>query len=211
MRRYEALVVDFGGVLTTPLQDAMASFAAANAIELQDLVRATLAAYSGQDDSLVMDFETGRITEEQFATGFAARLSEYTGKQITPEGIIARLFAALELEETMLAAVEAARTAGLKTALLSNSWGQALYPRQRLDALFDVIVISGEVGLRKPDPAIFTLTTERLGSDPERCVFVDDHPGHLSSARDAGMTTVLHRDPARTISELESLLDAPLS
>ena len=72
--------------------------------------------------------------------------------------------------------------------------------------MFDVVVISGEVGLRKPDPDIFTLTTEKLGLDADRCVFVDDHPGHLKAALDAGMTTVLHRTPAETIAELEDLL-----
>ncbi len=81
----------------------------------------------------------------------------------------------------------------------------------RLDPIFDVMVISGEVGLRKPDPAIFELTTDRLGVAAGECVFVDDHPGHLQSAAQAGMTTVLHRDPARTIAELEGLLGLVLS
>jgi FMN phosphatase YigB (HAD superfamily) len=71
-------------------------------------------------------------------------------------------------------------------------------------------VISGEVGLRKPDPDIFTLTTDKLGIAPGRCVFVDDHPGHLKAALEAGMTTVLHRSPAESIAELEELLQVPL-
>ncbi len=208
---YAALVVDFGGVLTTPLQDAMQSFARANGIDFADLVRAALGAYTGENDSLVTDFETGRIGDDEFATAFAERLSRYAGKPINPEGIVARLFAGLEVEEAMLSAVEAARKAGIKTALLSNSWGRSLYPREQLDELFDVVVISGEVGLRKPDPEIFRITTARLGVEPGCCIFVDDHPGHLASAEQAGMKTVLHRTPAETISELESLLGAPLS
>ena len=210
MKHYDALVVDFGGVLTTPLQAAMVAFAEDMGIELQHLARAALGGYMGSEDSLVFDFETGRISEEEFSAAFAERLREYSGVEVDADGLVGRLFARLELEETMLAAVAAARAGGLKTGLLSNSWGTTLYPRERLDALFDVSVISGEVGLRKPDPAIFELTTRRLGVDPERCVFVDDHPGHLTSAAEAGMTTVLHREPARTIAELESLLGLPL-
>lgn len=111
----------------------------------------------------------------------------------------------------MFTAVEAARAAGLKTGLCSNSWGESLYPRSRLTGAFDVVVISGEVGLRKPDPAIFRLTAERLGVVPSRCVFVDDHPGHLQVAAEEGMKTVLHTSPPDTITQLESLLGVRLT
>ena len=211
MTRYEALVVDFGGVLTTPLQVAMLEFAQDAGIELQDLARAALGGYMGSEDSLVFGFETGRISEEDFTAAFVERLRDESGVEVDPNGLITRLFGGLRLEETMLEAVGAVRAAGLKTGLLSNSWGTTLYPRERLDPLFDVTVISGEVGLRKPDPAIFELTTRRLGVAPGACVFVDDHPGHLASASEAGMTTVLHRAPAGTIAELESLLGLALS
>lgn len=210
MTAYKALVVDFGGVLTTPLQEAMFRFAEEAGVELPALARAALGGYMGSEDSLVFGFETGTIAEQDFTKAFAERLREESGVQVDPDTLIQRLFGGLELEESMLTAVERARAAGLKTALLSNSWGTSLYPRDRLDPIFDVMVISGEVGLRKPDPAIFTLTTDRLGLPAEACVFVDDHPGHLTSAAEAGMTTVLHREPARTIAELESLLGIAL-
>lgn len=208
--RYEALIVDFGGVLTTPLQDAMVQFSEEHGIELQDLVRAALRAYSGGDDDLVVRFETGHLTEAEFALAFAGRLTEITGTEIGADGLLERLFGTLKLEDDMITAVERARTAGFKTALLSNSWGLGLYPREVLDRICDVIVISGEVGLRKPDPAIFTMTTEKLGLEPDTCVFVDDHPGHLKAASESGMTTVLHRTPRETISQLEELLGLSL-
>lgn len=209
--KYDALVVDFGGVLTTPLQEAMFRFAEEAGIELQHLARAALGGYMGSEDSLVFGFETGHISQEEFTKAFAERLREESGVEVDSESLIDRLFGGLDLEESMFTAVQRARAGGLKTGLLSNSWGTALYPRERLDPIFDVQVISGEVGLRKPDPAIFRLTTDRLGVSAEKCVFVDDHPGHLTSAAEAGMTTVLHRDPARTIAELESLLEMSLS
>ena len=211
MTKPQALIVDFGGVLTSPLQDAMVAFSAELEIELQDLVRAALGAYSGESDSLVTDFETGLITETEFAAAFALRLEKLTGKPVPAEGLVDRLFGALSLEEMMLDALVVARRCGLKTALLSNSWGLDVYPRSRFPELFDAVAISGEVGLRKPDPEIFHLIIEELGVPAALCVFVDDHPGHLKTARELGMRTVLHRTPAETIAELEELLGLELS
>ena len=204
--RFEALIVDFGGVLTSPLQDSMVAFAEELDIELQDLVRVALAAYSGADDDLVVGFETGRIPEEEFARSFAQRLTEATGRAVPHEGIVDRIFGALRPEEEMFDVVASARRAGYKTGLLSNSWGLRGYPRDRFEQLFDGVVISGEVGMRKPDAEIYSFTTEKLGVEAQACVFVDDHPGHLKAALDAGMTTVLHRTPAETIAELHTLL-----
>lgn len=202
---FRALVVDFGGVLTTPMQDAMAAFAEEAGIDLQDLVRAALGAYSGGQDPLVEDFETGKIAEEEFAVEFAQRLGRISGRPIPAEGIVRRIFR-IKLEDDMIGAVAAVRRAGLKTGLLSNSWGMSNYPMERFVTMFDTVVISGEVGLRKPDPEIFRLTAQRLDVPLGACVMVDDHPGHLKAALEEGMTTILHRSPAETIAELESLL-----
>jgi epoxide hydrolase-like predicted phosphatase len=211
MSKYKALVVDFGGVLTTSLQDSFVMFAEALGIELQDLVRVALRAYSGGTDTLVVAFETGAISDEEFSQQFAARLTEETGVEVDATDLVARMFGGMKLEEAMLEAVAAAKRAGFKTALLSNSWGLGGYPRNRLAEIMDVVVISGEVGMRKPDPEIFTFTTDKLDLPAEACVFVDDHPGHLKAAQEAGMVTVLHREPDRTIPELEELLGVPLS
>jgi putative hydrolase of the HAD superfamily len=211
MMKFEALILDFGGVLTTPLQDSMIAFADAEGIELEHLARAALGAYAGERDDLVTRFETGKISETEFATDFAQRLSELSGKEISAEGLVRRIFGGLRLEEDMLDAVAAVKGAGLKTGLLSNSWGINYYPTDRLQPLFDALVISGEVGMRKPDPEIFHLTTEKLGVAAEDSVFVDDHPGHLKAAQEIGMTTVLHRSPADTITQLEGLLSLDLS
>jgi putative hydrolase of the HAD superfamily len=186
-------------------------FADTLGIELQDLVRVALKAYAGDTDPLVVAFETGAISDEEFSKRFAQRLGDETGVDVDPEDLVARMFGGMRLEESMLNAVAGAKERGFKTALLSNSWGLKGYPRERLAEIMDVIVISGEVGMRKPDPEIFTFTTDKLGLDASACVFVDDHPGHLKAAQEAGMRTVLHRDPVRTIAELEGLLEVSLS
>jgi len=210
MSAYKSLIVDFGGVLTTPLEDAMAHFAETQGVELQDLVRVALAAYHGEGDDLVVQFEKGEIPDAEFALAFAQRLTEVSGRQVEAEGLLHRLLGSLQLEDDMFEMLRRARGAGIKTALLSNSWGLELYPRDLLTETCDVIVISGEVGMRKPDADIFEFTTNKLALPPQVCIFVDDHPGHLKTASEVGMTTVLHKEPAETIAELERLLEMPL-
>ncbi len=101
------------------------------------------------------------------------------------EGLIARLFGGMQQDEAMFDAVAGAR----------------------FDALFDVLVISGELGIRKPAPEIYALAAERLERPPERCVFVDDLPGNLKPARALGMATVLHRgDAPATLAEIREHL-----
>jgi putative hydrolase of the HAD superfamily len=210
MSRFEALIVDFGGVLTTPLQDSMIAFSESIGIEVQDLARVALRAYAGSEDTLVTSFETGRISEREFSLEFVQRLAQETGVEVDPERLVQRIFGGLRLEEGMLDAVGRARGHGYKTALLSNSWGLDLYPTERFTELFDLTVISGEVGMRKPEPEIFEFTVKELGVEASACVFVDDHPGHLKAAQELGITTVLHREPAQTFAELEGLLEVPL-
>lgn len=103
-------------------------------------------------------------------------------------------------------AVAAFRRAGIRTGMLSNSWGAATYDRARFEELFDVVVISGELGIRKPEPQIYAVAAERMGLAPGELVFVDDLPGNLKPARALGMTTVVHRDAGATVAELEELL-----
>jgi epoxide hydrolase-like predicted phosphatase len=111
----------------------------------------------------------------------------------------------------MVDAVRAARAAGVRTGLVSNSWGAARYPHDLLAELFDGIVISGQEGMRKPAPAIYALGAERIGVPAAACVFVDDLDFNLVPARELGMTAVHHTEPARTIAELEGLLGLALA
>jgi epoxide hydrolase-like predicted phosphatase len=113
-------------------------------------------------------------------------------------------------DERMFEGVAAARRARVRTGLVSNSWGEQGYDRARFAELFDAVVISGEIGFRKPAPEIYALAAERLGRAPERCVFVDDLPGNLKPAAEIGMATVLHRDAGTTLAELEEHLGVSL-
>ena len=123
--------------------------------------------------------------------------------------MLTRMFAGFQPEPTMLDVVRAARTTGVRTGLLSNSWGLD-YPREGWDTLFDAVVISGEVGLRKPDPAIYRLAAERLGLPPDQIVFVDDLAPNVRAAAAVGMVGVHHTDVDTTAGELEVMLGVSL-
>ena len=193
------LLVDYGGVLTT---DVFASFDAFCTREglpagtVRDLFRG-----DPQARALLGGLEDGTLPDAEFEAGFAALLG------VEPEGLIERLLGATTADVAMLDFVRAARGRGIRTGLISNSWGSQRYDRILLDELFDGIVISGDVGVRKPDPAIYVLGAAAIGLPPQECVYVDDLPGNLKPARELGMTTVRHRTPDETLQILEACLD----
>jgi putative hydrolase of the HAD superfamily len=113
-------------------------------------------------------------------------------------------------DERMFGAVTTLRGAGVRVALLSNSWAKSDYPRERLADAFDGVVISGEVGMRKPEPRIYLHAAQVIGVGPRDCVFVDDTKSHVAVAADLGMTIVLHEDAAQTLRELERLFKLDL-
>jgi putative hydrolase of the HAD superfamily len=110
----------------------------------------------------------------------------------------------------MIEAVRKAHSSRVRTGLISNSWGHGRYDRSVFPELFDGVVISGEVGMHKPDPEIFELGAERVGLPPRDCVFVDDLRENCAGAEAVGMTAVLHRGAETTIPELERLLGVEL-
>jgi putative hydrolase of the HAD superfamily len=208
------LLVDYGGVLTNPLPEFMARWVKADGIDpdrFAELMRRWLGPDS--DRNPVHDLETGRIGAAEFERLLAAELIEQTpAKPATADraaGMLTRMFSGMRVEASMVDVVRAARAAGVRTGLLSNSWGLD-YERDGWDTLFDAVVISGEVGLRKPDPAIYALASQRLELPPEQIVFVDDLRPNVRAAAAAGMVGVQHVDLETTVSELEILFDTAL-
>ena len=202
-----ALLVDYGGVLTTNVGDSFREFCRAEGLP-GDLVREVFEeAYgSGGEEGPIAALETGRLSPETFGHQLAAALSDRTDLDIDGTDLVRRLFVGMHPDERMLAGVVAARRAGVLTGLLSNSWGDAGYPRERFDELFDVVVISGEVGVRKPSPSIFALAVARTGLEADRCVFVDDMQPNVDAARAAGLVAIRHRDAGETLRKVEEAL-----
>jgi putative hydrolase of the HAD superfamily len=198
-----ALIVDFGGVLTTSIWPAFSAFCESEGLE-PDAVR-NLFRHRPEALALLRRLETGELEPTEFEPEFGALLGVED-----PEGLIGRLFARLKPDREMIAGVAAARAAGVRTGLISNSWGPGIYERAP-DGLFDATVISGEVGLHKPQAGIYLLACERLGVDPPEAVFVDDLRENCAGAEAVGMTAVLHRETPQTIARLEELLGISLS
>jgi putative hydrolase of the HAD superfamily len=196
------LLVDYGGVLTTNLFDSFRAFC-----ELEGLEPEAIGRRFREDPAcreLLIGLETGELPEFEFEPQFAAALG------VSAPDLIDRLFAGSAPDQPMLDAVLAARRAGIRTGLVSNSWGTRRYDRAQLAKLFDGVVISGEVGIRKPAPEIYTLGVERIGLQPEQCVFVDDLAFNLAPAEELGLATVHHVSADRTVAELEQLLKVQL-
>ncbi len=199
------LLVDWGGVLTTDVFVSFQQFCRNEGLDqtvVRDLFRS-----DPEGRRTLFALETGELTEPEFEERFAELLG------LRPDrapGLIDRLFGGMKADIVMFDAVRAAKRSGLRTGLLSNSWGVDRYDRSHFPELFDAVVISGEEGIRKPDRAIYELAVARMELPAGDIVFVDDLPGNLKPARDLGMTTVHHENGLHTVSQLEHLFHVPL-
>ena len=199
------LLVDYGGVLTTNVWDSFRAFCEAEGIDREEVKRA----FRDRPEAMALlrRLEAGELTEEEFSPLFGPIIGVREDRY---EGLVDRLFAGMRPEEGMIEALRRARAAGLKTGLISNSWGRGRYDRDSFSELFDGVVISGEVGLYKPQPEIFQLGAERVGLTPRDCVFVDDLRENCEGAEAVGMTAVLHRGADASLDRLEELLGVEL-
>ncbi|MEV4071236.1 HAD family phosphatase [Nonomuraea fuscirosea] len=204
------VLIDWGGVLTTSLSDSIARWIVADRID-RDHYYAVMRelidhAYKGGDgESVVHALERGEIDGPSFERDLAARLMTLDGVPPVAEGLLERMFAGFERVDAMHDMLRDVRASGVRTCLLSNSWSNT-YPRDDWDELFDEIVISGEVGMRKPEERIFRHALTRIGLAGEECVFIDDIEANIVAARALGIAGIHHRDADTTIAELEGVL-----
>ncbi len=197
------LLIDWGGVLTTNL---FASFHAyCLRVELDPEILAGRFRKDPEARELLIALEKGEIDEPAFEVHFAKLLG------VAPDGLIDGLFTEVAPDIEMLDAVRRAHVAGIRTGLVSNSWGVHRYPHELFEELFDGIVISAQEGIRKPSRRMYELGAERAGIAAEECVYVDDLPFNLAPAEELGMATVHHTSAETTIPRLEALLGIALS
>jgi putative hydrolase of the HAD superfamily len=201
----KGLLVDFGGVLTTNVFDSFRAFCAAERLDPETVKR--LFREDSRALQCVRGIERGELSEEQFAERFGQLL------ELEPErrgGLVDRMFGHIQPDEEMVEALRRARAQGIRIGLISNSMGAGRYDRSTFPELFDGVVISGDEGMHKPEPAIYELGCERVGLPPGECVFVDDLRENCEGAEAVGMTAVLHRGADRTLPRLEELLGVAL-
>jgi epoxide hydrolase-like predicted phosphatase len=203
----DVLICDFGGVLTTPLQEGFLAYQDESGVSLEELGKAMGRAAEEHGDHPLFVLERGEITEVEFR----ARIERHLEDGFDLARLRTLYFERLDPNPAMIDFVRELRGRGVRAALLTNNvreweplWRTKL---PEVDELFEVVVDSAFVGLRKPDPAIFALTLERLGGvAPERCVFVDDLDVNCEAARALGMAAVQFESAEQAIPEIEAFL-----
>ncbi len=211
MTAIRCVVSDFGGVLTTPLLPAFASFQQDIGVSPEAFRAAMARAAAAEDDGRppLYALERGEMTEPEFMRRMEVALRAELDRDVSMREFSERFFAALQPNQALLEHYRSLRERGLRLAMITNNvreWEHRWRPLWRIDELFEVVVDSGFVGMRKPEPGIYELLLERVGLRADECVFVDDVPVNVEAAARLGFKTVLHHDTDATIAELEQLL-----
>jgi putative hydrolase of the HAD superfamily len=205
------VISDFGGVLTTPLVEAFAAVQEQSGIPVEALGRAMARVAARDGANPLFELETGRISEEDFLAAVGEALAEELGREVHLRGFGQFYFANLHANHELIAYMRSLRERGLRLAILTNNvreWEPLWRSKLPVDEIFDVVVDSAFVGMRKPDREIFELTLARLGLSARECVFVDDTEINCQAARDLGMAAVLFRSSQQAIAEVEAVLGA---
>jgi putative hydrolase of the HAD superfamily len=201
-----AVICDFGGVLTTPLFHGFAAYQERTGVAFERLGRALQALAERTGKHPLYELEKGVISEEEFMRV----LEQQVGQPL--ERISDTYFDHIHPNEPMIELMRSLRGRGLRMALLTNNVRE-WEPKWRaklpdIDQIFETVVDSAFVGMRKPDPDIYELTVERLGDglSAAGCLFVDDTDLNCESARSLGMRAVHFRDNEQAIPEIEAIL-----
>jgi epoxide hydrolase-like predicted phosphatase len=207
----EAVISDFGGVLTSPLTGAFSAFQDESGVPLAELGTAMAALGAARGANPLFELETGRLTEADFLSELAGQLSRQLEREVDLAGFGERYFDALEPNAPLIGYLREVRARGYKLAICTNNvreWSarwQAMVPVQEL---FDVVVDSAFVGSRKPEPEIYRVTLERLGVTAESALLIDDIELNCEGARALGINAVWFQSTEQAIAEVEAALAA---
>lgn len=211
MSEVRAVISDFGGVLTTPLFGAFAKFQAEHGIPLEALGRAMVRAgeaHGGENPLYAL--ERGELAEREFLAMVGGALSEILEREVAMDGFAEQYFGHLEANEEMIAHLRGLKEErGLRLAMLTNNvreWEPRWRSMLPVDELFEVVVDSAFVGMRKPEPGIYHLTLERLGLKAGECAFVDDIEINCTAAAELGLHAVRFDSTEQAIRDLEAIL-----
>jgi putative hydrolase of the HAD superfamily len=206
----EAVISDFGGVLTSPLLEAFERVQ--DRIDVPPEAYGKAMAHSLSHDGVhpLFALERGEISEAEFLARLERGLAEAAGLTVSLHGFATRLMGALHPNHELFDHYrDLRREHSLRFALCTNNvreWEPLWRAKLPIDELFEVVVDSAFVGTRKPEPEIYAITLERLGLPASACAFVDDLEVNVQAAREAGMHGIVFRENARAIAELASLL-----
>jgi putative hydrolase of the HAD superfamily len=209
MSSIEAVISDFGGVLTTPLIDSYTAVQDASGIPMEALGTAMGKIWERDGSHPLFELETGRMSEATFLEDLGTELSAQLGRNVSMRDFGERYFEHLHANEPMIAYMRALRDRGYKLGICTNNvreWEQRWKSKLPVDEIFSVVVDSAFVGARKPEPKIYEITLERLGVPAQAGVFIDDVELNCTAARELGLSAVWFRSTEQAIEEIEALL-----
>jgi epoxide hydrolase-like predicted phosphatase len=210
------VITDWGGVMTNPIAETVNAWLEADGIDRGSYVTVmrqwVSQAYGGEDsESPIHALERGESSHAEFEAALASQLQLIGGGPVPGDGLLTRMWAGSRRDQEMLDLFRRLKAAGVPTGLLSNSWGSDYgYPRELFPEMFNVVVISAEVGMRKPEPRIFLHVAGLMGLEPTACVFIDDIQQNITAAEELGFTGILHTDAASTARRVSELLGVDL-
>ncbi len=214
MSQIEVVVSDFGGVLTTPLLTSFAAMQDSHGIPLEALGKAMVHATEAHGgENPLFELEKGAISEAEFLRRIGDGLEDAVGHRIDLHGYGEGFFSHLRPNLELFAYFRTLHERGLRLAILTNNvreWEPLWRPMLPIDEIFELVVDSAFVGMRKPDPRIYELTLERLGVAAESTVFLDDLEINCDAARGVGMSAVWFRDTTQAIADLDAVLADPV-
>ena len=206
----QAVISDFGGVITNPLMEGFTRAHAELGIPVEDLGAAMRLAAERNPEPPLWTLERGQITEPEFLRELEEILAEVTGKPVALDGYGRRLMHALEANTPLLDYFRRLRDERqMRLAVLTNNvreWQPIWRERFKIDELFELVVDSGFEGTRKPEPEIYARTLSRLGLPADACAFLDDVEVNVTAARELGLHGIHFRDTAQATAELERLV-----
>jgi putative hydrolase of the HAD superfamily len=207
MRPVRAVISDFGGVLTSPLMHGFAAVQERAGVSLEALGRAMARVTERDGEHPLFELEKGRLSEAEFLRRIEDAVSEELGRPIDLRSFAETYFAGLEPNADLIDYFGTLRARGLRLAMLTNNvreWEPRWREMLPVDEIFEVVVDSAFVGMRKPDPAIFELTLDKLGAEPGESLFVDDLEVNCDAARSLGLSAVVFRSNEQAIAEIEA-------
>jgi putative hydrolase of the HAD superfamily len=211
MSGIKAVISDFGGVLTSPLQASFQAFQESSGVSLEALGQAMAELAAARGANPLFELETGRLTEVDFLGALGRRLSEQLGRTIEMENFGERYFAHLKPNPEMIEYMRQLRSRGYRLAICTNNvreWESRWRAMVPVEEIFDVVVDSAFVGARKPEPPIYELTLERLGVTADAALLIDDVEINCQAARELGMCAVWFRSSEQAMADSEAALAA---
>jgi len=205
----EAVVSDFGGVLTTPLLSSFMAVQDEIGIDPENLGKAMRTITEEDGENPLYKMERGEMAEVDFLARLGDGLEPLLGHRPELHRFREIYFRALHPNEEMIELMRELKAGGKRMAMLTNNvkeWEPMWRSMLPVDEIFETVVDSGFVGCRKPEPRIYALTLERLGLPAKACLFIDDLAPNVEGAQTAGMTAVHFRDNEQAIAEIRAAL-----